>query len=211
MARWAMTVLCLALLGIGGATLWQVLRGSPAFAPAHRVAGPFGDWRVPLAQAHFDRGEYYRQLGEGYLRADLLLGAGEDDALADAAQAMARASRAEELLHRSLELAPADAFTWASLAWARAIQDRVGDARPAMETSWTLAPYNAPLAMTRLAFAEFLAAAVIAPDAGALTTGEARGIGRDIATIARFKPGLAETILAASPVIAGVHARAPVE
>ena len=109
------------------------------------------------------------------------------------------------------ELAPADAFTWASLAWARAIQDRVGDARPAMETSWTLAPYNAPLAMTRLAFAEFLAAAVIAPDAGALTTGEARGIGRDIATIARFKPGLAETILAASPVIAGVHARAPAE
>jgi hypothetical protein len=211
MARWAMPVLCLALLGIGGATFWQLVRGSPAFAPAHRVAGPFGDWRVPLAQAHFDRAEYFRQSGEGYLRADLLLGADGGDALADAAQAAARAAQAEELLRRSLQLAPADAFTWASLAWAQAIRERVGDARRAMETSWSLAPYNAPLAMTRLAFAEFLAAAVIAPDAGALTTGEMRGIGRDIATLARFKPGLAETILAASPAIAEVHAKALAE
>jgi len=150
--------LSVVVLGIGLLAMRLALDGAPAVDPAARQVGIYGDWRVPDGRAHYMAPEYLYQLGYGYLQADVYPSS-ETEApgeVADAATAQARALQAEALFTESLQLAPASARSWASLAWARALGGNLKGAEDALLVSWGLAPWSGSLAAERFALADML-------------------------------------------------------
>lgn len=205
--RLVAVLMCLALLGIGFFSIRSSVNGSPAFDLSARIDGVTGDWRVQYGPAHYHRALYLKQLGEGFLRGDVLVteATGAEEEIASDEVALVRAKRAEELLLQSLNLLPSNAYTWASLAWANAMQDKSENAREAMQISWQLAPYNLALAYDRLGFTEFLAQGVLKRGAPDMNTAELTGVQRDFTTIYTYDPKMAATIAESSPLISDVR------
>ena len=194
----------LALVAVSALAIAGALAGSPAFFPTAREQGVFEDWRVPIPAALYKRSDYLFQIGHGYVHADLLAsGATEDrDDLADVATALSRARRAEALLSESVGLAPADANSWASLGWARALGGNLAGATEAMALSWSLAPNSLQLAPTRLSFYALLAE-IDAPTAGALVTDAITDAARrDHLVLKRYNPAYLALLAARSPGLA---------
>ena len=190
------------VLAIGLVAMRLALGGAPAVDPAARQVGLYGDWRVPDGRALYIAPEYLYQLGYGYLQADVY-SSGVTEApgeVADAATAQARAQQAEVLFTESLRLAPANARSWASLAWARALGGNLGGAEDALLVSWDLAPWSGSLAAERFALAEMLQQ--IDPT-GSSASGEwQQALARDLDTLTRFDPQAAIT-LEADPSVSG--------
>jgi hypothetical protein len=144
------------LFGLATISFFQVANHSPAFSPSLREASVLGDWRLAQGETHYLLGDYYFQLGYGYLQADtasLLLGS---DDLLETDAFDRQMQRAIELLRASLEYAPGRAGTWTSLAWASVMRDDQSAAGNALRTSWQLAPYNYAEAADRLAIIAFV-------------------------------------------------------
>ncbi len=49
-----------------------IFSDTPAFNANARSTGVFGDWRVPIGTAYFNRAEYLFQLGYGFIQSDAL-------------------------------------------------------------------------------------------------------------------------------------------
>ena len=107
--------------------------------------------------------------------------------MADAATAQARAQQAEALFTESLQLAPASARTWASLAWARALGGNLGGAEDALLVSWGLAPWSGSLAAERFALADMLQQ--IDPTGSGASEEWQEALARDLETLTQFDPG----------------------
>ena len=178
-----------AVLAIGLVAMRLALGGAPAVDPAARQVGLYGDWRVPDGRALYIAPEYLYQLGYGYLQADVYPSS-ETEApgeVADAATAQARALQAEALFTESLQLAPASARSWASLAWARALGGNLKGAEHALLVSWGLAPWSGSLAAERFALADMLQQ--IDPTGSGATMEWQAALARDLDTLTRFDPG----------------------
>lgn len=148
-----MRILSAALLILSGASVYSALSETPAFDHGSREATVLGDWRVAANAAMYDAGTYHFQRGYGFLAADAILSADTEgrNEIASEETAQDRVLAARDALVTSVNLDPANAHTWASLAWAHA---RLADdeiAIGALKNSWALAPYNHTLANTRLA------------------------------------------------------------
>ncbi len=169
----------LMLLAVGGGSLLLILRALPAFDQDARVSGLFGDWRVPVASALYNRSDYLFQIGFGLLQSDLVSSAAteERDELASIDVALERAGRARRALEASAALAPGNAYTWTFLGWAAAMEGDIEDAESALATSWTLAPWSLQLAPLRLNLFELLVELDAIPAARA---GSALGAIRDL-------------------------------
>jgi len=156
LARILTTSGSLLLLAICLASIGLALRGAPAVDATARTPGVFGDWRVPDGAALYSAPDYLFQLGFGYLQADAVASAETEgpEELASEALMQERVLVSRTLLMDSLRLAPADARTWTSLAWADALLGDVNGARSALAVSWQLAPFSQTLAPQRLALAQ---------------------------------------------------------
>ena len=146
------TASSLALLVFGGTMVFSTLANTPAFNQNLRKTDVFGREQVELTSSMYDYPDYLLQVATTYVRADLLPseateGPGE---YASTEVAMARASRAVDLLAESVALAPADALAWDQLAWSLAMTADFTGAREALRQSWKLAPYNAQRALSGL-------------------------------------------------------------
>jgi hypothetical protein len=106
--------------------------------------------------------------------------------VADAATAQARAQQAEALFTESLQLAPASARTWASLAWARALGGNLKGAEDALLVSWSLAPWSGSLAAERFALADMLQQ--IDPTGSGASGEWQAALARDLDTLTQFDP-----------------------
>jgi hypothetical protein len=194
--------LSVVVLAIGLLAMRLALGGAPAVDPAARQVGVYGDWRVPDGRALYLAPEYLYQLGYGYLQADVYPSS-ETEApgeVADAATAQARALQAEALFTESLELAPGNARSWASLAWARALGGNLKGAEDALLVSWGLAPWSGSLAAERFALAEMLQQ--IDPTGTAATMEWQAALAQDLDTLTQFDPQAAIT-LEADPAMTG--------
>lgn len=139
------------LMAVGVLSFLQVARTAPAFSPGLRAESVLGDWRLAQGDTHYNVGDYYFQLGYGYLHADtaaLLLGS---ETMPDAEAFDAQMQRSIGLLSRSLTHAPGRASAWTSLAWASIFDDDLEAAEQALRTSWQLAPHNVAEAPDRTA------------------------------------------------------------
>jgi tetratricopeptide (TPR) repeat protein len=128
---------------------------------------------VQVQSALYDKGDYFFQLGVGFLRgniADALMG--EDEA-APQHVFLARVERATQLFEGSLETNPGNAATWTNLAWAHALLGNEEGARSALDHSWNLAPFNNGQAFERMILAISLdkASEPLAPQAATSSTG----------------------------------------
>ena len=178
--------LSVAVLAIGLLAMRLALEGAPAVDPAARQVGLYGDWRVPDGRALYMAPEYLYQLGYGYLQADVYPSSATEalGEVADAATAQARAQQAEALFTESLQLAPASARSWASLAWARALGGNMEGAEQALLVSWELAPWSGSLAAERFALAEMLQE--IDPAGSGASWEWQAALSRDRDTLSRF-------------------------
>lgn len=158
MIRLATTTILLALLAIGGGAFGLLIGMLPSIDREARVPGVFGDWRVPIASALYNRSDYLFQVGFGLLQGDLVASAAteERDELASIETALDRARRAQTAFEGSLSLAPGNAYTWTYWGWAAALQGDLGKAQSALMTSWALSPWNAHLSPSRLSLFELL-------------------------------------------------------
>ena len=84
------------LLAVAVTTASALSRDMPAFDERARVEGIFGDWRVPVGAALYDRSDYLFQVGFGYLQGDVVASAATEarDELASIETALSRAARA---------------------------------------------------------------------------------------------------------------------
>ncbi|AZQ66769.1 hypothetical protein EF888_06210 [Silicimonas algicola] len=184
----------LALLSAGVTSAYFVVSSMPAFDSDARVEGLFGDWRVPVVEAVYNRSDYLFQVGFGLLQGDLVASSAteERDELASVDTAIARARRAREALAESAALAPGNAYTWAYLAWADAMQADDAAALSDLNVSWALAPASAQLAPVRLNLYELLLDLGTLPD----DRGEVEEkVKRDLAVMRRFEPRHLDVIL----------------
>lgn len=198
----------LGLAAVSALAITGALSGAPAFDPAAREPGVFGDWRVPVAAALYKRSDYLFLLGTGYVQADLVASAATEDRgeLADFATALARARAAEDLLSESVRLAPADAQTWAYLGWARALGGDLEGAAEAIAQSWSLAPYSLQLAPTRLSFYA-LVSEIDVPAARDLASAEVtEAARRDVRVMARWNPAYLALLMERSPSLGALDA-----
>ena len=142
----------LALLLFGAGTVFTTLANTPAFNEDLRKTDVFGREQVALTPSMYDYPDYLLQVATTYVRADLLpSGATEaQDEYASTELAMARASRAIDLLAESIALDPANALTWEQLAWSLVMSGDTPNAKKALRQSWRLAPYNTQMAPLRL-------------------------------------------------------------
>lgn len=148
----------LAILAIGLFSFSSVVRNLPVFDSSSRVESIFGDWRIPRKAGLYDRSEYLFQVGFGFLQGDVVASAVTEDRteLASIEIALQRAKAARAALDESTRLAPGNAYTWGFLGWAYAMEGNVEGAVSALEVSWSLAPYSAQLAPSRLNLLEAL-------------------------------------------------------
>lgn len=180
-----------------------VMMGAPALNPSLRVAGPSGDWRVADGAALHDRPEYLSRVAGQFQDADRRSAASDlsDDPERLADLVRADGERSEALLLESLSLAPADAGTWAALAWSRLMQGNAPAAHEALVRSWALAPHDVPSATSRLAAADLIATAY--PAAG-LEADLLAGVTGDLRTLARHRRATLRAYLAGSDYLAGI-------
>jgi hypothetical protein len=184
----------LALLCAGVTSAYFVISSMPAFDSHARVEGLFGDWRVPVVEAVYNRSDYLFQVGFGLLQGDLVASSAteERDELASIDTAIVRARRARAALAESASLAPGNAYTWAFLAWADAMAADDATALADLDVSWDLAPANAQLAPVRLNLYELLL------DLGTLPQ-DLRDVEEkvklDLVVMQRFEPQHLEVIL----------------
>lgn len=145
-------VLTLALFVLGGMAVRDVTNNAPAFNEDLTITGITGDTRLQQTGSMYDEGTYLMQIGYGYLNADVLSFGGIEgpDEVATLETARERMELARDYLHRSLELNPADAYTWQFYAQALAATGHLAEARQAISYSWELAPTNRRLAFTRI-------------------------------------------------------------
>lgn len=148
----------LLLLAMGGGSAFLILSAMPSFDRNARVDGLFGDWRVPISSALYNRSDYLFQVGFGLLQGDLVASSvtEERDELASLETALDRAARGRRALEASAALAPGNAYTWTFTGWAAALEGDPEGALAAMETSWKLAPWSFQLAPVRLHLFELL-------------------------------------------------------
>lgn len=144
-----------ALLLVGVLAMGQIARNAPAFTAELRTDSVLGDWRLPGGDILYNRGDFYFELGYGFLRSDLATAlVGEEMSPEEVFDARIR--RATDLFERSIEAAPGNVDAWTNLAWSHLI---AGDARAseeALRTSWRLAPLDRSEAPERLAIAQVL-------------------------------------------------------
>jgi len=203
-----MLLTALGLAAVSALAIAGALAGAPAVHPDARETGVFGDWRVPVVAALYNRSDYLFQLGFGYVQADLLAsGATENrDEIADFDTALARARRAEELLSESVRLAPANAYGWAYLGWSRALSGNLSGATEAFERSWVLAPHNLRLAPTRLGFYGLLTGLDI-PAARQIETGDISAAARrDLLVLSRWRPRYRDALVSGSASLSALAA-----
>jgi len=145
-----------ALLGLAVSSFAQVALNAPAFSPDLREDSVLGDWRLAQGETHFNKSDYYFQLGYGYLQADtasLLMG---NEALPELDLFDAQMQRSQELFNESLSHAPGRAAAWTSLAWASILRDDIPKAEDALRVSWQIAPFNVAEAAERVALISIL-------------------------------------------------------
>jgi len=201
MGRLVMVVVGLLLATVSVYAIGSALSGAPAFDVTSRQEGLFGDWRVPRTQALYNRADYLNQLAYAYVQADFLASdlTEAPDEIADFDVALARADRAVALLEESVALAPGLAKAWTNLGWAYAMQGDFASAERALETSWSLAPFNFAQAPARLALLEAL---VFEPDDPFLERPEViQSILSDLATIQINSGALYDATLSTSPLL----------
>jgi hypothetical protein len=183
---------CLAL------SVWAVFaifNHAPALNPGLRVAGIFDDWRIEPARALYDEPAYLHQIGQGFLNGDILVSeqTGAVDELADPETALEWARSAQAALEKSVQLAPADTYNWAALAWANALAGDIDEAREAMLVSRRNAPHTLSLSYSRLAFD-----GLIAGDGGMhtepLKEAEVKAVLTDLSVLRHFDPRSAASI-----------------
>jgi hypothetical protein len=129
----------------GAVALRAALVSGPALNSDLRVDGPQGDWRTGNVIALYYENIYLREQAQAWLKT---AGARRDPEAAREARAM---------LRRSLERAPANAFSWTLLAWSELALEDAEAARAALSASWRTAPYSADLSISRLMLATSLA------------------------------------------------------
>jgi len=199
-ARKTISLICIVLLGLSVANFFLTFRGSPAFNKSVRQEGLFGDWRVGIGAAHYDRPAYLFRLGYEYLNADATAsGVTESrNELASAETALERAEKAVALFEESLSLDPANAHAWAALAWAHAMTGNIPSARAAMLASWELAPFNKALSIDRLTFMDMLTGPMREQQEIGLSKEELAHTHQDIESARRYRKGELAAILARS-------------
>ena len=163
MYRFTSVTLCSAVALLSMANFADFLSHTPAFDADSQKTGVLGEWQVGLAPALYNRSDYLFQLGHGFTASDSFVTEVDDDStvLADIDEMSERANEAKALIAESLALAPGNAHAWATLAWAHGLDGETEEARAALNASWSLAPHNYELALSRLGLTElFLAPAL---------------------------------------------------
>jgi len=175
------------LLAMGGGSAFFILSAMPSFDRNARVDGLFGDWRVPIASALYNRSDYLYQVGFGLLQGDLVASSvtEERDELASLETALNRAARGRRALEASAALAPGNAYTWTFIGWAAALEGDLEGALAAMETSWELAPWSFQLAPVRLSLFELLVSLDVPEDP---LPSHLEAAGRDLEMLRRYDP-----------------------
>jgi len=175
------------LLAMGGGSAFLILFAMPSFDRNARVDGLFGDWRVPIASALYNRSDYLYQVGFGLLQGDLVASSvtEERDELASLETALNRAARGRRALEASAALAPGNAYTWTFIGWAAALEGDLEGALAAMETSWELAPWSFQLAPVRLSLFELLVSLDVPEDP---LPSHLEAAGRDLEMLRRYDP-----------------------
>jgi len=151
-ARYALTGAGLMLAWLAAMNTGRVIDMSPALEDEARETGIYGDWRVSVSPALYDRAEYLFQVAHGYVHSDTLASGTIEagDEIADLLVIDERSSEAIALLEESLGLAPGNAFAWDTLAWAHGLSGDIEAAGQALSVSRQLAPHNLDLALSRL-------------------------------------------------------------
>ena len=177
----------LMLLAAGVLSATWVVSAMPAFDRNARVEGLFGDWRVPVVGAVYNRSDYLFQIGFGLLQGDLVASPAteERNELASIDTAIDRARRAHDALSASAELAPGNAYTWAFLSWADVMTGDDAAALANLTVSWDLAPSNVQLAPVRLNLYELLLDLGTLPEDTAAIDEKVKA---DIVAMKRFDP-----------------------
>jgi len=172
---------------MGGGSAFLILFAMPSFDRNARVDGLFGDWRVPIASALYNRSDYLYQVGFGLLQGDLVASSvtEERDELASLETALNRAARGRRALEASAALAPGNAYTWTFIGWAAALEGDLEGALAAMETSWELAPWSFQLAPVRLSLFELLVSLDVPEDP---LPSHLEAAGRDLEMLRRYDP-----------------------
>ena len=173
------------MLAMGGGSAFLILFAMPSFDRNARVDGLFGDWRVPIASALYNRSDYLYQVGFGLLQGDLVASSvtEERDELASLETALNRAARGRRALEASAALAPGNAYTWTFIGWAAALEGDLEGALAAMETSWELAPWSFQLAPVRLSLFELLVSLDVPEDP---LPSHLEAAGRDLEMLRRY-------------------------
>lgn len=166
MNRLFVVIPCAGLALVALQNFGAFLNGTPAFDSTVREEGVFGDWRLSYAPAMYNRADYLFQLGFGLTNSDSLASAAIESSneLASVDAIEDRAASAIDALEQSVALAPGNAHAWGTLAWSYALEGEIDKAREALRASWTLAPRNLELALSRLGVAELIVEPLITDD-----------------------------------------------
>jgi hypothetical protein len=110
------------LLTLAIASFLQIARNAPAFSEELRTESVLGDWRLPVAEALYDQGEYNLQIGYGYLRATRLVTVLYTEAELPSDQPFdAWLDRSVPLFEASIAATPGNVNAWTGLAEAKAL------------------------------------------------------------------------------------------
>lgn len=119
---------------------------APVFDTDARATSTTGDWHSGDVHTPYLRKTYYLSLARDWLE---LASTSEDETVR-----LDAANRAYEHARASMEMAPANGYAWAAMAWAELIRDNKPEAFAALEQARFWAPYSAPLALDRAVIAQ---------------------------------------------------------